>query len=61
MAHNAITIAARLIALGLCPVALKSADDPEELLKPVNQRGKRCPAPEVCVVLKPKGITDDTH
>ncbi len=39
--HNAITIAARLIALGLCPVALKSADDPEELLKPVNQRGKR--------------------
>jgi len=41
MTHNAITIAARLIALGLCPIALKSPDDPEEQAKPVTQRGKR--------------------
>ncbi len=39
--RNAINIAERLIKLGLAPVALKSPDDPEEVLKPVGQRGKR--------------------
>lgn len=41
MIRNAINIAERLIALGLCPVALKSPSDSEEMLKPVGQRGKR--------------------
>lgn len=39
--RNALQIAARLIKLGLCPVALKSPDDQEEQAKPVGQRGKR--------------------
>ncbi len=41
MTRNAIMIADRLIKLGLCPIALKAPDDPEEQAKPVGQRGKR--------------------
>ncbi len=37
---NALQIAERLIGLGLCPVALRSPNDPSEQTKPAAKRGK---------------------
>lgn len=37
---NALQIAERLISLGLCPVALRSPNDPSEQAKPAAKRGK---------------------
>ena len=37
---NALQIAERLIGLGLCPVALRSPNDPSEQQKPAAKRGK---------------------
>jgi hypothetical protein len=37
---NALHVAAKLIALGLAPLPLASPDDPRELSKPIDKRGK---------------------